>query len=284
MKIKGLYLKRLLKGCQYSMIKKYISILSQLKYEYLFSHSIVRIQSGAILSLGKNVSVRNSRITVAPGARLVIADNTKIINTSIFVTKGEIIIGKNVSIGNKTASCSIYLGEGFIEFSDFSLIGTTDAESCLNVENGRLSIGNHAKFAGRRLWIRFGGDVNIGEYTNVNDGSEIRSDERVSIGAYCRISYNTRIWDTNTHEMLPLEERRERIRNYYPVFGKEIRRPATKPVVIGNDCWFGEYAAIMKGSVIGDGAIVGFRTLVCGKEIPPKSRVINETTLKISQL
>ena len=42
------------------------------------------------------------------------------------------------------------------------------------------------------------------------------------------------------------------------------------PVKIGKDCWLGADVTVLKGSVIGDGAIIGAKSLVKG-EIPPFS-------------
>lgn len=70
----------------------------------------------------------------------------------------------------------------------------------------------------------------------------------------------------------------------YPYFGFENERPSTRMVVIGNDCWIGEGAAILKGTSIGDESIIGFGTLVAGKDIPARSRVIEKRTLTISQI
>lgn len=77
------------------------------------------------------------------------------------------------------------------------------------MDNGSLVIGNHTKLACQRFWIRFGGKCKIGNYTNINSGTEIRVDELVCIGDFCQISYNIRIWDTNTHCIYPSEKRKK---------------------------------------------------------------------------
>jgi acetyltransferase-like isoleucine patch superfamily enzyme len=52
------------------------------------------------------------------------------------------------------------------------------------------------------------------------------------------------------------------------------RRPFTAghfqsdPIVIGSDCWIGAKATILRGSRIGDGAVIGAHSVVRG-EIPP---------------
>lgn len=47
----------------------------------------------------------------------------------------------------------------------------------------------------------------------------------------------------------------------------------TKPVVIGNNVWFGVGATVLPGITIGDGAVVGAHALVT-KDVPPRAIVV----------
>lgn len=151
----------------------------------------------------------------------------------------------------------------------------------INIECGSMCVGHHTKIVCKRIWIRFGGNLNIGHYTNINNGSEIRCDESVSIGSFNQISYNVRIWDTNTHTILSPEDRRKTTIDKFPYFGYEKSRPKTAPVAIGDDCWIGEQAAILKGSSIGSRSIIAFKTIIAGKKIQADSKVITYTKLRI---
>jgi acetyltransferase-like isoleucine patch superfamily enzyme len=46
-----------------------------------------------------------------------------------------------------------------------------------------------------------------------------------------------------------------------------------RPVVIGNDIWFGAGAAVLPGVTIGDGAVIGARAVVT-RDVPPKAIVV----------
>lgn len=234
-----------------------MSVLSEIKWSFIYKHTYFRVCNGSKTKIGKNVIIRNSRIIVTPGSTLEIGDNVRIENTTISIDKG---------------TCSI---------ADYSLIGNTKELLYLNIESGELHIGHHSKIDVRRIWIRFGGKVNIGNYTNINAGSEIRCDESVTIGDYNQISYNVNIWDTNTHNILPVDERREIAEQYYPYFGKEIKRPSTSPVIIGNDCWIGQNTTILKGSQLNSEVIVGYNCVIAGKTIPYKTTVVTEIKLKL---
>lgn len=225
-------------------------------YHCIRGRNHVRIIGNGNLHINKNVTLRSSRIYVYPEASLTIEDGCRLDGVSISIVRGNCTLGyKNILQGVS-----------------------------INIEDGSMCVGHHSKLACKRIWVRFGGQLRIGEYTNINDGSEIRCDEMVSIGSFNQISYNVRIWDTNTHNILPPESRRKLTIEKYPYFGFEKNRPVTSPVSIGNDCWIGENCTILKGSNIGDKCIVGFGTLIVGKTLYPQTRAVNEIKLKISPL
>lgn len=236
-----------------------MSILTEIKWRYVVNHTYFRICNGASVHIGKNVEIRNSRIIVTSGSHIDIGNNVVIKNTTLFVVDGKCVIGNHC------------------------IIGGTDNHLILNIENGMIAIGHHTKISAKRFWVRWGGNVNVGNYTNINDGSEIRCDKSVTIGDYVQISYNVKIWDTNTHNILSIEERRILTEKYYPYYGKELSRPITTPVVIGNDCWLGENVSILRGCILGDGVIVGYNSMLVGKTIPANVTVVTDVKLKIME-
>lgn len=230
-------------------------LLIFLRYS-LFSRSYVRVIGSGKLKINGKAHLHKVRIYVYPDASLEIGDCCNVRNSTISIVKG---------------GCQI---------SDYSIIEGTQV--C--IDHGHASIGHHTKLALRRIWVRFGGKLMIGNYTNINAGSELRCDENVEIGSHNMISYNTRIWDSNTHTILPPEHRRTSTIEHFPYFGWEDSKPNTKPVFIGNDCWIGENVVIMKGTTIGNESIVGYGTMIIGKDIPKHSRVVNERILRVSKL
>ena len=75
--------------------------------------------------------------------------------------------------------------------------------------------------------------------------------------------------------------RRERTKQYFPYFGYENSKPKTAPVVIGDDCWIGEKASLLKGSKLGNEVIVGYNCLLTGQEILDKSTVVSQSILSV---
>ncbi len=228
-------------------------------FKYIFKQTFFWVFPGATVIVGPNVKISNSKIIVSPGA--------------------EVTIGPNVNIRN----AEIYVEKGCLKIDEFSLIQGMNSHDrlLLIINDGKVSVGHHSRISCKKIWIRFGGNLTIGNYTNINNGSEIRCDESVSIGSYNQISYCVNIWDTNTHSILGKDDRRKIAEKYYPYFGYEETKPKSAPTIIGDDCWIGEGVSILKGSQIGDGSIIGYKTTVVGKTIPSDSRVVQEITLKV---
>ncbi|MEQ2546086.1 MULTISPECIES: acyltransferase [Alistipes] len=242
-----------------NILRRIIGKLRETHWRYRLQGSVVRVQGEMNVS-NDGVVIRNSMIYVDKNSVLILHEGVRIEGIGLWVTNGG-----RVEIG----------AHSFLERSS----NATKPEYIVN--SGVLRVADHTKLAGQRLWIRYGGNIEVGQYTNVNPGSEIRADEKVLIGSYCQLSYNLRIWDTNTHCIYTLEERRWLTRNYFPRFGYEYERPRTAPVVIGDGTWIGERASIMKGTILGENVIIGYNTTVAGKHIPANKTVVQRIELKI---
>lgn len=240
-----------------SMLRK-IKSIQEIKFHYLLTHSKVHLSKQSICKIDKSAKIRNSSIFIAKDATITIGKNVKINNAEIYVEKGD------------------------LEINDFCIIESNSNNRLkIIIHDGNVSIGDHTKIACNRIWVRFGGVLSIGNFTNINGGSEIRCDEKIIIGSYVRISYDTRIWDTNTHRMLSSEDRRNVIRNHFPFFGFEDERPSTKPIFIGDDCWLGEGASILKGTSLGNCVNVGYKTVLVGQHINSNNTVVQDIIIKI---
>jgi acetyltransferase-like isoleucine patch superfamily enzyme len=221
--------------------KKIVSSIQYLLYKNTLNIS-------GYFSKGKNVRILNSNINVLKNAKLVIDANVEITNFDITILSGEVTIGSNtrLSNGSKKSNASIYISDGFLNISDNCFI--------------------KADFS-----IRFGGKCNIGSYTGIMERTEIRCDHLIEIGDYNMISYECMIYDTNTHCLYTKEKRRDMTRRDFPLIGQEYEKPVTSPVKIGNDCWIGKRAVILKGSTIGDECIVGALAVI--------TKRVNDNTL-----
>jgi acetyltransferase-like isoleucine patch superfamily enzyme len=88
---------------------------------------------------------------------------------------------------------------------------------------------------------------------------------KLKIGAFCSFAENVKI-------LLGGEHRTDWVTTYpfNPLWGSPIPgHPRTKgDVIIGNDVWIGTEALILSGVRIGDGAVIGARTVVTSNVAP----------------
>jgi acetyltransferase-like isoleucine patch superfamily enzyme len=105
------------------------------------------------------------------------------------------------------------------------------------------------------------GRICLGEYALVH-GARIICDCEVTIGAYCLISWNVVLMDTYRVPLDPTERRREL--SLVPLrVGRHLRSTTpAKPINIGRNVWIGFDSCILPGVSIGEGSIVGARSVV----------------------
>lgn len=194
-----------------------------------------------------SVKIVNSTIIIGANAKLVLAEHVVISGVIISIQKGEIFIGANSKLEQ----------------------GANPVKPNVSVIDGSLHIDNNT-IVRADISIRFGGKCVIGKYTGIMEATEIRADEYLQIGDYNMISYECMIYDTNTHVTYDLETRRKMTERDFPLIGLETEKPETKPVTIGNDCWLGKRAIILKGVNIGNYTTVAACAVVT-KSIPENS-------------
>lgn len=128
----------------------------------------------------------------------------------------------------------------------------------------RFLLKNYRHWIRRLLYRTGGGDIRIGRYTY---GAPVvrwwGEPANLSIGKYCSIADDVEIFLGGNH-------RTDWVSTYpFPVFrewpeAKTIKgHPGTKGnVTIGHDVWLGAGSVVMSGVTIGNGAVVGSRSVV----------------------
>ena len=149
----------------------------------------------------------------------------------------KIIVNGTFDFGNKMQSCSKRETELIMQAGSELFVGGN-----FSVNYGaRIEIFKNAKFS-----IAGGGFM--------NRNCQILCKESISIGKKTVIAADVTIMDSDFHNIILPE---------YKV---------TKPVKIGDNCWIGNRAIILKGVTIGNGAIVAAGAVVT-KDVPEKTLV-----------
>jgi acetyltransferase-like isoleucine patch superfamily enzyme len=112
-----------------------------------------------------------------------------------------------------------------------------------------------------------GANVFIGENVFFNRRCLIASHYKVEIGNNCKFGPNICVYD-HDHEF-----------NHSGIFGTF----KTDEVIIGDGCWIGAGAIILKGTHIGDASVIAAGTVVRGS-IPPHSLVYQDKKMIIKEI
>lgn len=149
--------------------------------------------------------------------------------------------------------------------------GTALDEGCnLIVPAGallRLGAGCHV---GRYVELGPLGEIEIGDRSSLQDRSILVGD--VSLGRYCVLSLNVLMTSgTHYYERWP----HLLIRDQDRLVGEDPKLMAShsRPIRIGEDCWFGMNAAIMPGVSVARGCVVGTNAVVT-HDVPPYSVMV----------
>ena len=103
------------------------------------------------------------------------------------------------------------------------------------------------------------GRVTVGEYAMLN-GPRIMCDSEIQIGAYCLIAWNVVLMDSY----------------------RAPKDSQPRPIRIGRNVWIGFDSIILPGVTIGEGAVIGARSVV-RSDVPPYSIMAGNPAQKIGQ-
>jgi acetyltransferase-like isoleucine patch superfamily enzyme len=117
------------------------------------------------------------------------------------------------------------------------------------INGGRLDIGDGVLLSRFVELEAKGGELTIGCDTFVGQGSCISAHERTEVGAGCMIAEYVSIRDFD-HAVNEMPIRRSGIE--------------TLPIKISGNVWIGAKTTVLRGSVIGYGAVVGANSVVKG--------------------
>jgi acetyltransferase-like isoleucine patch superfamily enzyme len=134
------------------------------------------------------------------------------------------------------------------------------------------------------------GRITLGDYALVH-GARIICDAEVQIGAYALISWNVVLMDSYRFPTDVSERRRalQRLAMGWPrpvdaAMWSDLKTvPEPRPVRIGSNVWIGFDACVLPGVTIGDGAVIGARSVVV-HDVPAYSVVAGNPARVVRRL
>lgn len=192
----------------------------------------------------------------------------------------------SVTLSNRTLPWDWY--QGRIP-ENVELQGETHVETTYSFlhyrseEASGLRLGNGSTvYLGTMFDVGPRGQVSIGQFTLVN-GAWIICDTAVEIGDYALISWNVVLMDSYRAARDPAARRRQ----LEALPGNPRRRleaaMASRPIRIGRNVWIGFDCCVLPGVTIGEGSVVGARSVVVD-DVPPYTVVAGNPARRVRTL
>ena len=152
---------------------------------------------------------------------------------------------------------------------------------CSAERPGSVTIGDDCRVFGT-LQTQGDGNIRIGSHTCIYLDTVIGSVNSIRIGSCVIISNHVHIYDNNNHPTDP-GCRHQMCLDGFEGDPWRWKHSASAPIVIEDDVWIGEYAAVLKGVTIGKGAIVASHAVVT-KDVPPYTIVAGNPARVVKEI
>jgi galactoside O-acetyltransferase len=144
-----------------------------------------------------------------------------------------------------------------------------------HVENRTyLTIGKDCIINANIVFEDKSGKISIGDRCYIGYSTNILSRNNVKIGNDVTIAWNVTIYDHDSHS-INWEDRSKVVRTFFNDYGKSIcyknidwNGVKSAPIIIADKVWIGFDVVILKGVTIGEGSIIGARSVVT-KNVEP---------------
>lgn len=186
-----------------------------------------------------------------------LARRCSILKTAFYSARlrGRVIVGRGSRLRvDRSASVEFAPGATLV----VGLMHDTPAGAVLRMKprssmriNGRVQL-----MRGSSIAVGHGGSLTIGGGTFFNDGAMLVCHERMTIGDDCAIAWGARLLDTDVHTLTRNGATTDQV--------PEVR--------LGDRCWIGAGATVVKGVSIGPGAVVAASSVVT-RDVPEHALV-----------
>jgi len=172
----------------------------------------------------------------------------------------------------KAALSSLEVGEGTV---------LDGARLSVRGEGCRLGIGASSRIAAQLVFEQAGAALQIGARTFVGARTVIDAARAIRIGDDVLISSEVLLFDHDSHS-LDSRDRADDVRKWMSG-AKDWARVGQAGVVVGDKCWIGARAIVLKGVELGEGAVVGAGSVVT-RTVAPFTLVAGNPARPIREL
>lgn len=155
---------------------------------------------------------------------------------------------------------------------------------------GSIAIDSDCMIAAEFIFESNRGKVEIGSRSFINSGTRLICRESILIGSDVTIAWDCTIYDHNSHSLDWRERAADIARQLADVresrslvHSKDWASVVARPIIIEDKAWLGFGVTVLNGVRIGEGAIVGARSVV-RQDVPPWTVVCGNPAVPVRAL
>jgi len=158
------------------------------------------------------------------------------------------------------------------------------------LKNNSVNIGKNSMLGCSIIFESDDGKVSIGNNTFINAGTKLISRSSIYIGNNVTIAWGCTVYDHNSHSLDNIERKKDikrqnedykRGRSF--IYSKDWSVVKSKPIIIKDNVWIGFDSVILSGITIGEGSIVGARSVV-RENVEPWTVVVGNPAIVVKRL
>ena len=168
---------------------------------------------------------------------------------------------------------------------DFNIIAKN-----VNLRKSKVLISKNCMLNCNIIFEKNSGKVNIGERCYIGAGTNLISINSIEIGNDVTISWGCTIYDHNSHSVNWSERKNDTLQSIEDINNgfdfiqnKNWNVVKSAPIKIKDKVWIGFDVVILKGVTIGEGAVIGARSVVT-KDVLPYTVVAGNPAMVVKTL